>query len=108
MGFRTDIASFVREGGEIVYQGDLGVMGVQIGAHTNMPVNIPGSELIGTTSSTLLGINDFHGRIDASTVNFAGTVEQQRAAAQCSSSRSWAFSRTPRCTATSCASGSTR
>jgi len=30
---------------------------------------------------TLLDINDFHGRIDANTVKFAGTVEQQRAAA---------------------------
>nr|WP_241965192.1 ExeM/NucH family extracellular endonuclease [Microbacterium telephonicum] len=30
---------------------------------------------------TLLGINDFHGRIDANTVKFAGTVEQQREAA---------------------------
>ncbi|WP_081861676.1 ExeM/NucH family extracellular endonuclease [Cellulomonas sp. HZM] len=30
---------------------------------------------------TLLNINDFHGRIDANTVKFAGTVEQQRAAA---------------------------
>lgn len=30
---------------------------------------------------TFLGINDFHGRIDANTVKFAGTVEQQRAAA---------------------------
>ncbi|MGP3536580.1 ExeM/NucH family extracellular endonuclease [Microbacterium sp. RD1] len=30
---------------------------------------------------TLLGINDFHGRIDANTVNFAGTLEEQRAAA---------------------------
>ncbi|MEZ5189305.1 MAG: ExeM/NucH family extracellular endonuclease [Microbacterium sp.] len=30
---------------------------------------------------TLLGINDFHGRIDQNTVAFAGTVEQQRAAA---------------------------
>lgn len=31
---------------------------------------------------TLLGINDFHGRIDANTVNFAGTVEQLREQAQ--------------------------
>jgi 5'-nucleotidase len=31
---------------------------------------------------TLLNINDFHGRIDANTVAFAGTVEQQRAAAE--------------------------
>lgn len=30
---------------------------------------------------TLLGINDFHGRIDGNTVNFAGTIEQLRAAA---------------------------
>ena len=30
---------------------------------------------------TLLDINDFHGRIDANTVAFAGTVEEQRAAA---------------------------
>ena len=30
---------------------------------------------------TFLDINDFHGRIDANTVKFAGTVEQQRAAA---------------------------
>ncbi len=30
---------------------------------------------------TLLDINDFHGRIDANTVKFAGTVEQLRAAA---------------------------
>lgn len=30
---------------------------------------------------TLLGINDFHGRIDADTVAFAGTVEELRAAA---------------------------
>ena len=30
---------------------------------------------------TFLNVNDFHGRIDANTVKFAGTVEQQRAAA---------------------------
>lgn len=30
---------------------------------------------------TLLGINDFHGRIDGNTVNFAGTIEQLRDAA---------------------------
>ena len=57
-GFRTDIASFVRVGDQVVYQGDLGVMGVQIGPHTNMPVNIPGSELVGTTAATLPGIGD--------------------------------------------------
>ncbi len=30
---------------------------------------------------TLLDINDFHGRIDANTVKFAGTVEKEKAAA---------------------------
>lgn len=36
----------------------------------------------GPVDLTLLDINDFHGRIDANTVAFAGTVEQQRAAAE--------------------------
>lgn len=35
----------------------------------------------GQVDITLLNINDFHGRIDANTVKFAGTVEQLRAAA---------------------------
>ncbi|WP_089802213.1 ExeM/NucH family extracellular endonuclease [Cellulomonas sp. KH9] len=35
----------------------------------------------GPVDLTFLNINDFHGRIDANTVRFAGTVEQQRAAA---------------------------
>ncbi|GEL94203.1 ExeM/NucH family extracellular endonuclease [Cellulomonas composti] len=35
----------------------------------------------GTVDLTFLNINDFHGRIDGNTVKFAGTVEQQRAAA---------------------------
>lgn len=34
----------------------------------------------GTTTIDLLAINDFHGRIDANTVKFAGTIEQLRAA----------------------------
>ena len=33
------------------------------------------------TSITLLNINDWHGRIDANTVKFAGTIESLRAAA---------------------------
>uniref|UniRef100_UPI003016876F choice-of-anchor I family protein n=1 Tax=unclassified Microbacterium TaxID=2609290 RepID=UPI003016876F len=36
---------------------------------------------LGTTELTVLGVNDFHGRIDANTVAVAGTVEEQRAAA---------------------------
>ena len=35
----------------------------------------------GPVDLTFLNINDFHGRIDANTVRFAGTVEEQRAAA---------------------------
>ena len=34
---------------------------------------------LGVTTVNLLGINDFHGRIDANTVKFAGTIEQLRA-----------------------------
>ncbi|WP_454299470.1 ExeM/NucH family extracellular endonuclease [Salana multivorans] len=33
----------------------------------------------GDATLRLLNINDFHGRIDGNTVNFAGTIEQQRA-----------------------------
>ncbi|MBQ9916886.1 MAG: ExeM/NucH family extracellular endonuclease, partial [Microbacterium sp.] len=40
---------------------------------------IVGLDLSSTTDINLLGINDFHGRIDANTVKFAGTVEQLRA-----------------------------
>ncbi len=36
----------------------------------------------GPVDLTLLDINDFHGRIDANTVAFAGTVESERAAAE--------------------------
>lgn len=38
-----------------------------------------GLDLSPTTQVNLIGINDFHGRIDANTVRFAGTVEQLRA-----------------------------
>lgn len=41
---------------------------------------IVGMQTAGTTTLNLLNINDFHGRIDANTVKFAGTIEQQRAA----------------------------
>lgn len=40
---------------------------------------IVGLDLSSTTEINLLGINDFHGRIDANTVKFAGTIEQLRA-----------------------------
>ena len=40
---------------------------------------VVGLDLESTTPINLIGINDFHGRIDANTVAFAGTVEQLRA-----------------------------
>ncbi|WP_242864355.1 ExeM/NucH family extracellular endonuclease [Microbacterium testaceum] len=40
---------------------------------------VVGIDLSGTTELNLLNINDFHGRIDANTVKFAGTIEQLRA-----------------------------
>ncbi|WP_129338771.1 ExeM/NucH family extracellular endonuclease [Cellulomonas endophytica] len=36
----------------------------------------------GPVDLTLLNLNDFHGRIDANTVRVAGTIEEQRAAAE--------------------------
>ncbi len=39
---------------------------------------IVGLDLSSTTDINLLGINDFHGRLDANTVKFAGTIEQLR------------------------------
>ncbi len=41
-----------------------------------------GARPAGPVDLTLLNLNDFHGRIDANTVKVAGTIEQQRAAAQ--------------------------
>lgn len=43
-------------------------------------LNLGGAQAA-TKEINLLNINDFHGRIDANTVKFAGTVEQLRAAA---------------------------
>ncbi|WP_307815985.1 ExeM/NucH family extracellular endonuclease [Myceligenerans indicum] len=46
------------------------LVGLDLGEGTTEP---------GTTTIDLLGINDFHGRIDGHTVGFAGTVEELRA-----------------------------
>jgi 5'-nucleotidase len=45
------------------------------------PVVVGLSATAAPVELTLLGINDFHGRIDQNTVAFAGTIEEQRAAA---------------------------
>jgi len=57
-GHRTDLQAFVQQGGEIVYQGDQGVMNVQIGPNTSMAVNVPGTELMGSSISSLYGHSD--------------------------------------------------
>lgn len=45
------------------------------------PVGVGVAAAAAPTTLTFLDINDFHGRIDTNTVKFAGTIEQQRAAA---------------------------
>ncbi|QIK82840.1 ExeM/NucH family extracellular endonuclease [Sanguibacter sp. HDW7] len=50
--------------------------GTVVTLHLDAAVAVP----TGQKNLTLLNINDFHGRIDANTVKFAGTVEQLRKA----------------------------
>ncbi|MDM7856235.1 ExeM/NucH family extracellular endonuclease [Cellulomonas alba] len=49
--------------------------------HDPVVVGLSDGPDAGTIPLTFLDFNDFHGRIDANTVKFAGTIEQQRAAA---------------------------
>lgn len=46
------------------------------------PLAAPAAHAAPLATYTFLNINDFHGRIDTNTVKFAGTIEQQRAAAE--------------------------
>jgi flagellar hook-associated protein 3 FlgL len=57
-GFRTDTSPFVMQNGTVLYQGDQGIMGVQIGPSTVMDVNIPGNELLGGGEALLSGYGD--------------------------------------------------
>ncbi|WP_336716186.1 bifunctional metallophosphatase/5'-nucleotidase [Arthrobacter sp. USHLN218] len=50
-----------------------------VAANTGPEPEAPAPSAGGTHELNLLGINDFHGRIDTNTVKFAGTVEQLRA-----------------------------
>ena len=59
--------------------GSIGVAALVAGALVVTPTAANG--LAPAVDLTFLNINDFHGRIDANTVKFAGTVEQLRAAA---------------------------
>ncbi|AEE45785.1 ExeM/NucH family extracellular endonuclease [Cellulomonas fimi] len=49
--------------------------------HDPVVVGLTAGATPGPVDLTFLNINDFHGRIDANTVKFAGTVEKERAAA---------------------------
>ena len=67
-GFRTNLQPFVRSGtGEVQYQGDVNRMLVAISPNTEMQVNVPGSELLGSDASVLGGFGDLGPRLSAST-----------------------------------------
>jgi flagellin-like hook-associated protein FlgL len=66
-GFRTDIEPFIEVGGQIIYQGDYNDILVNIGPNTDIAVNMPGSELLGSDRSHLTGTTDMSPRLDATT-----------------------------------------
>jgi 5'-nucleotidase len=57
--------------------------GVLLGTSVAVSVGAPAAPSLAAPNETitLLGINDFHGRIDSNTVKWAGTIESRRAAA---------------------------
>ncbi len=57
-GFRTDLAPFLDVGGEVQYQGDAGEILTQIGPHSQVPVNVPGSAVMGSAKAMLSGSAD--------------------------------------------------
>jgi flagellar hook-associated protein 3 FlgL len=67
-GYRTDLEPFVKSStGEVLYQGDTNEMIVSISPNTDMVVNVPGSELLGSDLSVLGGFGDLSPRLAAST-----------------------------------------
>ncbi len=67
-GFRTDLQPFVRSStGEVQYQGDVNRMMVAISPNTEMQVNVPGSELLGSDTSILGGFGDLGPRLGVNT-----------------------------------------
>jgi flagellin-like hook-associated protein FlgL len=57
-GFQTGSSPFVNSYGEVHYQGDLGQMMVQVGPNSEVAINIPGSEILGSDLSLLTGTLD--------------------------------------------------
>ena len=54
-GFQTGSSPFVNNNGEVYYQGDLGEMSAQVGPNSEVVINIPGSEILGSELSLLTG-----------------------------------------------------
>ncbi len=54
-GHRTDVPPFVLSGDDVQYQGDDGLISVQVGPSTTLAINLPGSAFMGTGNSTLVG-----------------------------------------------------
>ena len=57
-GFQTGSSPFVNNNGEVYYQGDLGEMSAQVGPNSEVVINIPGSEILGSELSLLTGTMD--------------------------------------------------
>jgi len=57
-GFQTGSSPFVNSNGEVFYQGDLGEMRAQVGPNSEVVINIPGSEILGSDLSLLAGSMD--------------------------------------------------
>ena len=67
-GYRTDLEPFIQSStGEVQYQGDINEMMVRIGPSTEMRINIPGSELLGSDRSVMAGFGDLAPRLSATT-----------------------------------------
>ncbi len=67
-GYRTDLAPFIQSStGEVQYQGDINEMLVRIGPSTELQINIPGSELLGSDRSVLAGFGDLAPRLSTAT-----------------------------------------
>lgn len=57
-GFRTDLTPFIEVNGDVQYQGDSGEISTQVGPHTEVVVNVPGSAFLGAATALLRGSAD--------------------------------------------------
>ncbi len=67
-GTKTDAPPFVRNGDEVLYQGNSEVYGSRTGPNSVMNVNIPGEVFIGAQSSSLAGSVDLAPRLTNGTL----------------------------------------